>query len=79
MIEMLDTNGDGQVNYEQFEKMGKSPNFGFEDCSGNANMGTERMEATTAKKAQLIAWTKNMILGGRFFHVLFRIIRFNVA
>ena len=36
MIEMLDTNGDGQVNYEQFE-------------------------------------------GGRFFHVLFRIIRFNVA
>lgn len=33
MIEMLDLNGDGQVNFKQFYTMAKSPNFGFESIS----------------------------------------------
>ena len=29
MIDILDLNGDGQVNFQMFKMMGKSPNFGF--------------------------------------------------
>ena len=33
MIEILDMSGDGQVNFQQFAMMGKSPNFGYENIS----------------------------------------------
>ena len=39
MISILDTNGDGQVNFQQFQMMGKSPNFGYESISVAENTG----------------------------------------
>ena len=50
MISILDVNGDGQVNFQQFRMMGKSPNFGYESISTIEDSTSTNITSTSTQK-----------------------------